>query len=226
MSDVTIVIPNYNGISFLDACLRSVSELIEVSAEIIVVDNGSTDGSREFVKTHFPQCQLVCLDRNYGFCRAVNEGIRRANSPYVILLNNDTEVKPDFAAKLLEGIRKDKKRFSCAARMLKYQDHNLLDDAGDFYCALGWSLARGKDKPASRYEKEEQFFPPVQARQFTERRWWRSWVDLMKPILPIWRTWIFPGERRSMAMKTGTFQKQRCFTWEVRPVVPAIIHSK
>jgi hypothetical protein len=158
MSDVTIVIPNYNGISFLDACLRSVSELIEVSAEIIVVDNGSTDGSREFVKTHFPQCQLVCLDRNYGFCRAVNEGIRRANSPYVILLNNDTEVKPDFAAKLLEGIRKDKKRFSCAARMLKYQDHNLLDDAGDFYCALGWSLARGKDKPASRYEKEERIF--------------------------------------------------------------------
>jgi hypothetical protein len=158
MSDVTIVIPNYNGISFLDTCLRSVSDLIEVSAQIIVVDNGSSDGSREYVKTHFPQCQMICLDKNYGFCRAVNEGIKRADSPYVILLNNDTEVKPDFAMRLLEGIRKDEKRFSCAARMLKYQDRGLLDDAGDFYCALGWSIARGKDQPASRYEKEEPIF--------------------------------------------------------------------
>jgi len=158
MSDVTIVIPNYNGISFLDACLRSVSEQIEVSAEIIVVDNGSGDGSREFIKTHFPKCRLVCLDKNYGFCRAVNEGIKRAQSPYVILLNNDTEVRPDFAACLLQAIQADKKRFSCAARMLEYEDRGLLDNAGDFYCAFGWGIARGKGRPASRYEREEKIF--------------------------------------------------------------------
>lgn len=158
MPDVTIVIPNYNGISFLDACLRSVSEQIEVSAEIIVVDNGSVDGSREFIETHFPQCRLVCLDRNCGFCRAVNEGIARARSPYVILLNNDTEVKPDFAVCLLRAIQSDERRFSCAARMLQYQERELLDDAGDFYCAFGWGIARGKGKPASRYNREEKIF--------------------------------------------------------------------
>ena len=74
MSDVSIVIPNYNGISCLGACLRSVSEQPGVSAEVIVVDNGSTDGSREYIREHFQECVLICLDRNYGFCRAVNEG--------------------------------------------------------------------------------------------------------------------------------------------------------
>ena len=90
MSDVSVVIPNYNGISFLETCLRSVSKQTGVSVEIIVVDNGSADGSQEYIREHFKECILVALDKNYGFCRAVNEGIRRASGPYVILLNNDT----------------------------------------------------------------------------------------------------------------------------------------
>lgn len=151
MSDVTIVIPNYNGVSFLDACLRSVSKQTGVSAEIIVVDNGSTDGSREFVKMHFPEVRLLCLKQNCGFCGAVNQGISSAGSPYVILLNNDTEVRPDFAAKLLDAIREDPRRFSCAAKMIQYQDRGRLDNAGDFYCALGWGIARGKGKPLNQY---------------------------------------------------------------------------
>lgn len=158
MSEVTIVIPNYNGISFLDACLRSVSEQTEIDPEVIVVDNGSTDGSQEYIEEHFPNCRLVRLDKNYGFCRAVNEGIDRATSPYVILLNNDTEVLPDFAVRLWKAIRADKKRFSCAACMLQYQDRDVLDNAGDFYCALGWGIARGKGRPASFFETEEKIF--------------------------------------------------------------------
>lgn len=158
MSDVAIVIPNYNGISFLDACLRSVLEQIDVSAEIIVVDNASSDGSQEFIRKNFPSVQLHCLDKNYGFCRAVNEGIRLAKSPYVILLNNDTEVRPDFALYLLKAIKADDKRFSCAAKMLQYKDRTLLDDAGDFYCAFGWGIGRGKGKPSKTYDKEGTIF--------------------------------------------------------------------
>lgn len=147
MSDVTIVIPNYNGISFLDACLRSALKQTGVSAEILVVDNGSSDGSQEFVRKHFPKVRLLCLKKNYGFCGAVNRGIAKAKSPYVILLNNDTEVRPDFAGKLLDAMKEDPKRFSCAAKMIQYQDRSLLDNAGDFYCAFGWGIARGKGKP-------------------------------------------------------------------------------
>lgn len=158
MSDVTIVIPNYNGVSFLDACLRSASKQTGVSAEIFVVDNGSTDGSQEFLREHFPEVKLICLDQNYGFCRAVNEGIVRAESPYVILLNNDTEVAPDFARKLLDALKEDKKRFSCAAKMIQYQNRGRLDNAGDFYCALGWGMARGKGKPSELYSSGEKIF--------------------------------------------------------------------
>ncbi len=158
MAEVSIVIPNYNGISFLDACLKSATAQKDVSAEILVVDNGSTDGSPEFVRTHFPMCRLICLDQNYGFSRAVNEGIRCAKSPYVILLNNDTEVESDFAAQLLRAIRGKRRRFSCAARMLQYQDRELLDNAGDFYCALGWGIARGKGRSAAEYPEAGRIF--------------------------------------------------------------------
>ena len=101
MSDVTIVIPNYNGIAFLKTCLDSVLAQTGVQMDVIIIDNGSVDGSQEFISSNYPQCELVCLDQNYGFCRAVNEGINRTKSPYVILLNNDTEVRPLFAASLV-----------------------------------------------------------------------------------------------------------------------------
>lgn len=158
MTDVTIVIPNYNGIAYLEACLRSVFHQTDVLPEVIVVDNGSTDESREYIREHFPECRLICLDQNYGFCRAVNEGIKRAKSPYVILLNNDTQVRPDFAGQLLRAIRKDERRFSCAALMLKYRERDLVDNAGDYYCALGYAVTRGKGRPAVKYQKGCRIF--------------------------------------------------------------------
>ena len=158
MSDVTIVIPNYNGIAFLKTCLDSVLAQTGVQMDVIIIDNGSVDGSQEFISSNYPQCELVCLDQNYGFCRAVNEGINRAKSPYVILLNNDTEVRPLFAASLVASMKEDKNRFSCSARMLMYTKRNLLDDAGDFYCALGWGIARGKGRPKQEYETADQIF--------------------------------------------------------------------
>ncbi len=158
MPDVTIVIPNYNGMAVLDTCLRSVLAQKGVTAQVIVVDNGSTDGSQEFTGRNFPTCELVCLDRNYGFSRAVNEGFRRAKSRYVILLNNDTEAEPDFAARLLAAIRRHKKCFSCQACMLQYQDRERLDSAGDLYCALGWAFSRGKGKSADTYPKGGRIF--------------------------------------------------------------------
>lgn len=158
MSDVTIVIPNYNGISFLDACLRSVSKQTGISAEIFVVDNGSSDGSQDFVKNHFPEVRLLCLEKNHGFCGAVNRGFQYAKSPYVILLNNDTEVRPDFARRLVDAIMKDPRRFSCAAKMIQYHDRTHLDNAGDFYCAFGWGIARGKEKPLNQYSSAGRIF--------------------------------------------------------------------
>ena len=101
---------------------------------------------------------IIELPENYGFCKAVNEGIKASRAPYVLLLNNDTEVKEDFLEEMVAAIRRHKRAFSCAARMVQYHDRDRLDDAGNFYNALGWSFARGKGRDIHTYEKEEQIF--------------------------------------------------------------------
>lgn len=155
---VSVVIPNYNGIKFIDSCMRAVNAQSVKGFETIVVDNGSTDGSRELVKERYDNARLIELDKNYGFSRAVNEGIRAAKSEFVILLNNDTEVHKDFVKELLASIEESDKIFSCSAKMLQLYDKELIDDAGDYYCALGWAYARGKGKRRDLYNKSVEIF--------------------------------------------------------------------
>ncbi len=98
-----IVIPNWNGIEFLGDCLASIQTPVE-SVGLIVVDNGSTDGSIVLVKDRFPEVNLITLDRNYGFVGGVNRGIERAieqGCEYVALLNNDAVAEPDWLEKLV-----------------------------------------------------------------------------------------------------------------------------
>ena len=81
----TVVIPNYNGKHFLQDCLDSLLQST-VEIAVIVVDNGSTDGSVSWIQEHFPQVKLICFSENKGFCTAVNTGIEAAATPYVFLL--------------------------------------------------------------------------------------------------------------------------------------------
>ena len=157
MRNVSIVIPNFNGKHFLEDCLKAVFAQDIENMEVIVVDNGSTDGSQEYLDT-YPGVRVLKLDKNYGFCGAVNAGIKAADSEYVILLNNDTEVDKRFAAELLEAIQSDDKIFSCSSKMIQFHDRNLMDDAGDYYCALGWAFGRGKGGDIERYEKSVNIF--------------------------------------------------------------------
>ena len=151
----TIVIPNYNGIDYIERCLQS---LVDEPAHIIVVDNGSMDGSREAVRERFPEVELICLDQNYGFCKAVNMGIASSRTPYVILLNNDTEVEAGFVRALEQPLERRREIFSGAAQMRNMHQPELIDDAGDYYCALGWAFGRGKDKPVTEYQKACRIF--------------------------------------------------------------------
>ena len=151
----TIVIPNYNGMAYIEPCLAS---LAGEPAHIIVVDNGSTDGSRELVRERFPQAELVCLPENQGFSRAVNIGIERSKTTYVILLNNDTRVEPGFVRALEKPLNAHPNVFSGSAQMRNMHRPELIDDAGDLYCALGWAFARGKDRPAADYNRRCRIF--------------------------------------------------------------------
>lgn len=158
MQEVSVVIPNFNGMAYLDGVLSSLERQTIRNFEVILVDNGSTDGSCAFVSAEYPWVHMIQLPENYGFSRAVNEGIHAARSPYVLLLNNDTEAEPDFLEEMVAALRRHKKAFSCQAKMIQLHDHDKMDDAGNYYCALGWAFARGKDKDINHYDKEQKIF--------------------------------------------------------------------
>jgi len=106
----SVVIPNWNGRDLLERYLPSVVAALagQPENEIIVVDNGSTDGSAEFVRTAFPNVKLLALDRNLGFGGGSNAGFRAAKNDIVVLLNSDMQVAPDFLPPLLEGLRDER----------------------------------------------------------------------------------------------------------------------
>lgn len=152
-----VVIPNYNGIKYLRNCLDSLQKQSTSDFGVLVVDNGSTDGSYELL-SEYPDVKRIRFDENLGFCAAVNAGIRAADTPYVILLNNDTIVKKQFVEKLILAMEKDDSLFSASAKMLNMQNPAVIDDAGDCYCALGWAFARGKGKTAEKYSDPREVF--------------------------------------------------------------------
>ncbi len=160
MAEVTVVIPNYNGIKFLGECLRSLGEQEDCTPpyEIVVVDNGSSDGSLELMEREFPRVRIIALSKNTGFSHAVNVGIQASQAPYVILLNNDTKVKSRFIYELYHAIENRLHAFSVSAKMLLWDKPELLDGAGDRYCVLGWAYARGKGKPAADYDRAAEVF--------------------------------------------------------------------
>ncbi len=163
MNEITIVIPNYNGMKYLPECLASLEKqnMSGPKFKVLIVDNGSTDGSVQFLK-EAAQYQLeienIFLKENTGFCHAVNVGIKAAESSYVILLNNDTKVYEDFVKGLYEVICQDDRIFSVSAKMLMWDKPELLDDAGDRYCVLGWAYSRGKGKSAVEYSTSVEVF--------------------------------------------------------------------
>ena len=106
LTDLSIIIVNWNTKEYLLRCLRSVFQLKESeSREVIVVDNGSQDGSAEEVKGLFPSIDLIVNEQNFGFAKATNQGIKHSSGRYVLLLNPDTEVKEGSIGRLVDFMK-------------------------------------------------------------------------------------------------------------------------
>ena len=152
----TIIIPNYNGLSFMEPCFESLKEQTVRDFKVLVVDNGSTDGSVEWLKEH--RIPSIFLKENTGFSGAVNTGIRAAYTPYVLLLNNDTRVEPGFVAAMERAMDQSPKIFSVSSRMIQMYHPELLDDTGDMYSILGWAYQRGVGRSVNLYQKSCRVF--------------------------------------------------------------------
>ncbi|HLH15920.1 MAG TPA: glycosyltransferase, partial [Bryobacteraceae bacterium] len=126
--NASVVIPNWNGKDLLARYLPSVVEAMGGN-EIIVVDNGSTDGSAEFVRREFPQVRVLALEKNLGFGGGSNAGFRAATNDIVVLLNSDMRVAPDFLAPLLEGFR-DADVFAVSCQIFFSDPNKLREETG------------------------------------------------------------------------------------------------
>ena len=157
---VSVVTPNYNGERFLEAFFDSLNEDSECIGELIIVDNGSVDGSKDYIKNssfNFP-VKLIENDENRGFAPAVNQGISEADYEYIFSLNNDTEVKKGSIKRLVELISSGDDIFSVQAKMLQYNDKDLIDDAGDEYNLLAWTKKVGENHKSEEFSEVREIF--------------------------------------------------------------------
>ena len=146
MSKTLVIIPHFNKLALLKECLHHLESNKDVSFDIMVVDNGSNDGSSEYLfkKTNEDKTfHSILLNENKGFAKAVNLGLKYSidnNYDYSILLNNDAYVEDDFVKNLVLAIKKNNKIFAVSSLMLSYHEKDLVDSFGDYYNILGWSF--------------------------------------------------------------------------------------
>jgi GT2 family glycosyltransferase len=161
---VDIIIPSYNGAKELKICFNSLEKQTCKEFNVILVDNGSNDDSVKYTRRKFPKHKIIMLDKNYGFAKAINAGLKFSlafnKSEYVLLLNNDIELKEDFLAKGIETFENIKEASFIAVKMLNYFKRDIIDDCGDFIKANGGSpFARGHaEKDTGQYDKPEFIF--------------------------------------------------------------------
>lgn len=141
-AEVVVVVPNWNGGEVILDCLRSLARVENLAIAVVVVDNGSSDGSVAAVRAAHPEVDVVGLGENQGFTGAVNAGLafaRRAGAVYCLLLNNDAEVAPDAPALLVEALERNPEA-AAAGPTIYYRDRpRVIWSAGG---SIDWRRGR------------------------------------------------------------------------------------
>jgi hypothetical protein len=148
---VSIIIVNWNGLQWLPDCFTSLYKQKYKNFEIIFVDNASKDGSVAWVKKHYPKTTICINKSNLGFAGANNVGYRMVKGEYILFLNNDTRVKPDYISELLKPFASDKMIGGVQSKIYLMDDPTRLDSIGAFLTPTGFLYHNnlgGKDKPA------------------------------------------------------------------------------
>ncbi len=160
MPKVSIIILNWNGKKFLKNCLDSLAQLTYPQVEIIVVDNNSTDGSQEFVKTNYQKVVLIENKENYGFAKGNNIGLKASTGDYILILNNDTIVTPNFLNSLIKDFENNP-TIACLQPQIRLSgNRQLLDGVGAFLTFAGFLYHFGylKDRMQAKYNKKMKIF--------------------------------------------------------------------
>lgn len=155
----SVVIPNWNGLRFLETCLAALRAQTFDDVEVILVDNASSDGSQGFVRTRYPDIHLIELESNIGFTGACNVGMEAATGAYIALLNNDTEVQTDWVAQVVNAFLDHPDAGIVASKMLLFDQRDRFHTAGDFFTIDGRAGNRGAwERDIGQYNRGEYVF--------------------------------------------------------------------
>ena len=156
---VTIIVPHLNGKHHLDDCFQSLRRQSFSDFEIILVDNGSSDGTQAYVREAYPEVRLLELGRNFGFTGACNAGWQAAEGDIIILLNNDTEADPHWLAEVVNAFARQPQAGMVASKMLLFDRRDHFHTAGDYVRLDGIPGNRGVwQQDVGQYDLEERVF--------------------------------------------------------------------
>jgi GT2 family glycosyltransferase len=154
---VSVVVVNWERRELLRACLRSLEEQTVRDMEVVVVDNGSHDGSAEMVEREFPRARLIRNKENRGFCAANNQGIAAARGRYIALLNNDAEADPKWLEALLGAFGTGPDVGMAASKILVWENRSTIDKAGHLIYPDGQNRGRGTGEvDRGQYDQVEE----------------------------------------------------------------------
>lgn len=161
MHRVSVIILNWNGKQHLERCLSSVLRQTYPNFEVILVDNGSTDGSVEFVRERFPEVRIIRNEENLGFAAGNNVAINATQGDYVATLNNDTQVDPDWLEALAKAAEADPKVGMCASKMLFLHQPDIINSTGISLdkAGIAWDRRGGERDKGDESEPIEVFGP-------------------------------------------------------------------
>ncbi len=156
---LSVIIPNWNGSKWLGTCLDALRQQTFQNFETIVVDNGSTDGSRELLARDYQQVRVLPLATNRGFAPAVNQGLRAAHGDIVVLLNNDTEADPHWLEEIVAAFRQQPAAGMVACKLRLFDRRTLLHSAGDICRVDGIPGNRGVwEEDRGQYDSADGVF--------------------------------------------------------------------
>ncbi|HEX6169499.1 MAG TPA: glycosyltransferase family 2 protein [Chitinophagaceae bacterium] len=163
---VAIVILNWNGQNYLEKFLPSLLATAYDNKEIIVADNGSTDGSVSLLQRHFPQIKLIRFNENNGFAKGYNIALQNIQADYYAIINSDVEVQEGWLTPIINLLEQDKLNAACQPKLLSYKHRNLFEyagGAGGWLDSFGYPFARGRvfdicEEDKGQYDTTERVF--------------------------------------------------------------------
>ncbi|HEU5167216.1 MAG TPA: glycosyltransferase family 2 protein [Chitinophagaceae bacterium] len=161
-----IVILNWNGQNYLEKFLPSVLATAYENIEVVIADNGSSDGSVSFLQKQFPQVKLIRFDENNGFAKGYNLALQNIQADYYAIINSDIEVQQGWLSPIIELLEQDKLNAACQPKLLSYKDKKIFEyagGAGGWLDSFGYPFARGRvfdicEEDKGQYDATERVF--------------------------------------------------------------------